>query len=54
MIKEDKRGCGRCYNKGYIYVTVSGTEDEYIPDFDEMYCYCSAAMKLRIRDGAPK
>jgi len=45
--------CDKCYGRGWFPETVAGTENDYIPDYNERYCDCDAGKRLRVRDGAP-
>jgi hypothetical protein len=44
--------CQKCYGTGWYPEVVAGTEDDYIPDYNERYCDCEAGKWCRIRDGA--
>lgn len=44
--------CDECYGRGWFPETVAGTEDDYIPDYNEKYCDCEAGKRLRVKDGA--
>ncbi len=44
--------CKECYGYGWFAETVPGTENDYIPDYNERYCDCEAGKWRRIYDGA--
>jgi hypothetical protein len=43
--------CDSCYGAGWFCETVPGTENDYIPDYNEKYCDCEAGKWRRIKDG---
>lgn len=43
--------CDKCYGAGNYPEVVPGTEDDYIPDFNERYCDCEAGRWRRVYDG---
>jgi hypothetical protein len=42
-----------CLGLGWGAEVVAGTEDDYIPDYNEKYCDCEAGRWRRIHDGWP-
>ena len=57
MTRLDKVDCGKCFDRGYTCVAVSGTENlsdfdyAYCLDYEEEYCHCSRGTELKRKDG---